>query len=182
MEAFPITRSQRKLHESSSEILTPASETIISGNRHTQEQGVSTIVPVNDNGTIRWTNVPKQPIPSLDNVDMWIGHQLQYTRMPVKYQHMPPEGELITTIDGYPEGLLGIPNNDGSPRIIVPKSQRKAFAMSRRYTSSITRKSAVHPETTILLAWNDKVYRGYMHYLPDVHNSLSKAQAPKGKI
>ncbi len=73
MEAFPITRSQRKLHESSSEILTPASEPIISGNRHTQEQGVRTIVPVNDNGTIRWTNVPKQPIPSLDNVDMWIG-------------------------------------------------------------------------------------------------------------
>ncbi len=53
MEAFSITRSQRKLHESSSEILTPASETIISGNRHTQEQGVSTIVPINDNGTIR---------------------------------------------------------------------------------------------------------------------------------
>ncbi len=129
MEAFPITRSQRKLHESSSEILTPASETIISGNRHTQEQGVSTIVPINDNGTIRWTNVPKQPIPSLDNVGMWIGHQLQYKRMPVKYQHMPPEGELITAIDGYPEGLLGIPNNDGSLRIIVPKSQRKALVM-----------------------------------------------------
>jgi hypothetical protein len=53
MEAFPITRSQRKLHESSSEILTPASETIISGNRHTEEQGVSTIVPINDNGTIK---------------------------------------------------------------------------------------------------------------------------------
>jgi hypothetical protein len=129
MEAFPIMRSQRKLHESSSEILTPASERIICGNRHTEEQGVSVIAPVNDNGLIRWTNVPRQPIPPLDNVDMWIGHQVEQERMPVKYQHLPPEGELIASIDGYPEGLLGIPNNDGSPRIIVPKSQRKALVM-----------------------------------------------------
>ena len=36
---------------------------------------------------------------------------------------MPPDGELMASLEGYPEGLLAIPNVDGSPRIIVPKSQ-----------------------------------------------------------
>jgi hypothetical protein len=129
MEEFSITRSQRRLHESSSEILTPASETIISGNRHTEDHGASTIEPINDNGTIRWTSVPRQPIPWLKDVSTWVGPQLIYKRMPVKYQHMPPEGELITSIDGYPEGILATSNKEGSPRIIVLKSQRKALVM-----------------------------------------------------
>ncbi len=33
--------------------------------------------------------------------------------MPKEYQNMPPEGELMASIDGYPEGLLAIPNEDG---------------------------------------------------------------------
>ncbi len=32
-------------------------------------------------------------------------------------------------IDGYPEGLLAIPNEDGYPRIIVPRSQIKALVL-----------------------------------------------------
>jgi hypothetical protein len=61
---------------------------------------------LHENGTIRWTNVPRQPIPKLDDVSLWIGHQLNYERMPAKYQHMAPEGELLASIEGYPEGLL----------------------------------------------------------------------------
>ncbi len=64
------------------------------------------MAPLHENGTIRWTNVPRQPIPKLDDVSLWIGHQLNYECMPTKYQHMSPEGELLASIEGYPEGLL----------------------------------------------------------------------------
>jgi hypothetical protein len=89
------------------------------------------IVPLHENGTIRWTNtnVPRQPIPKLDDVSLWIRHQLNYERMPTKYQPMSLEGELIASIEGYPEGLLAIPSENGSPRIIVPKSQIKALVL-----------------------------------------------------
>jgi hypothetical protein len=42
---------------------------------------------------------------------------------------MAPEGELLASIEGYPEGLLAIPNDNGSPRIIVPRSQIKALVL-----------------------------------------------------
>jgi hypothetical protein len=41
----------------------------------------------------------------------------------------PPHGLLITQEDGYPEGLLAVPNPHGSPRIIVPKSQVNALVL-----------------------------------------------------
>jgi hypothetical protein len=135
MEAFPVTRSSKKsssqtdIHPDWNSIQTPAAATIISGDRHTTEHEISSVAPLNENGTIRWTNVPRQPIPKLDDVSLWIGHQLNYERMPTKYQHMAPEGELLASIEGYPEGLLAIPNDNGSPRIIVPRSQIKALVL-----------------------------------------------------
>jgi hypothetical protein len=43
--------------------------------------------------------------------------------MPDKYMDTPPHGLLITQVNGYPDGLLAIPDRNGSPRIIVPKFQ-----------------------------------------------------------
>ena len=90
---------------------------------------MSSVAPVHEQGTIRWTNVPRQPIPQLEDVSLWVGRQLNHKRMPKEYQNMPPEGELMASIDGYPEGLLAIPNEDGYPRIIVPRSQVKALVL-----------------------------------------------------
>ncbi len=65
---------------------------------------MSSVAPVHEHGTIRWTNVPRQPIPQLDDINLWVGHQLNHKRTPKEYQHMPPEGELVASLDGYPEG------------------------------------------------------------------------------
>jgi hypothetical protein len=47
-----------------------------------------------------------------------------------KYKHMSPEGELIASIEGYLEGLLALPSDNDSPRIIiVPRSQIKALVL-----------------------------------------------------
>ena len=123
MESFPITRSKRIItnhqdkdqptRSESEAINTPAGETIVSGNRHSEEQGMSSVAPIHEHGIIRWTNVPRQPIPQLDEINLWVGHQLNHKRMPKEYQHMPPEGELVASLDGYPEGLLAVPNEDG---------------------------------------------------------------------
>jgi hypothetical protein len=147
MDSFPVTRSSSRLNPSVSEtqvirnetsathadwvsIQTPAAEAIVSGDRHSEEHGISSVAPVHENGTIKWSNVPRQPIPKLDDVNLWIGHQLNYERMPTKYQHMAPEGELIASLDGHPEGLLAIPgDNNGPSRIIVPINQIKSLVL-----------------------------------------------------
>jgi hypothetical protein len=49
--------------------------------------------------------------------------------MPKEYTEEPPKGKLITTVEGHPIGLLAIPNPDGSPRIIVPRSQVLALVL-----------------------------------------------------
>jgi hypothetical protein len=41
----------------------------------------------------------------------------------------PPHGLLITQVNGYPDGLLAIPDKNGSPRIIVPKSQVEGLVL-----------------------------------------------------
>ena len=140
VEAFPVTRSRRstpsqlQVAQTSTSpgwqsIHTPAGNTIVSGDRHSEEQGMSSVAPLNENGTIKWANVPRQPIPPLDDDNLWVGHQLNHKRMPKEYKHMPPEGELMVSLEGYPEGLLAIPNDDGTPRIIVPKAQIKALVL-----------------------------------------------------
>jgi hypothetical protein len=70
---------------------------------------------MHEHGTIKWTNVPRQPLPKLDDVSLWVGNQLNHERMPAKYQHMAPEGELIASLDGHPEGLLAIPGDNNGP-------------------------------------------------------------------
>ena len=111
---------------------TPAAEAIVSGDWHSEEHGISSVAPMHENGTIKWSNVPRQLIPKLDDdVSLWIGHQLNYERMPAKYQHMVPEGELIASLDGYPEGLLAIPgDNNGPPRITKKSDKSIGAAMS----------------------------------------------------
>ncbi len=73
IEAFPVTRANRKANNQrdknqgtsqpsgceSDEIHTPAGETIVSGERHSEEHGTSSVAPVHEHGTIRWTNVPR---------------------------------------------------------------------------------------------------------------------------
>ena len=49
--------------------------------------------------------------------------------MPKEYLEAAPKGNLLTSMKGYPEGLLGIPNVDGSPRIIVPQTQILALVL-----------------------------------------------------
>ncbi len=103
---------------------TPAANNILSGGRETEGHEIRTITPVLEDSRIRWANVPKEPIPSeLMEVSSWIGHQLNHKRMPKEYLEITPKDNLLTSINGYPEGLLGIPNVDGSPRTIVPRSQ-----------------------------------------------------------
>jgi hypothetical protein len=118
VESFPVTRSRRSppsqlqvaqtsMSPESQSIHTPAGNTIVSGDRHSEEQGMSSVAPLHENGTIRWTNVPRQPIPPLDDVSLWVGHQLNHKRIPKEYRYMPPDGELMVSLEGYPEGAVG---------------------------------------------------------------------------
>jgi hypothetical protein len=74
---------------------------------------------------IKWKRVPGEPIPLLSEISAWVGKQLRHENMPKKYQHMHPEGKLITMDSTYPEGLLAVPNAEGQPRIIVPPRLRR---------------------------------------------------------
>jgi hypothetical protein len=49
----------------------------------------------------------------LSEISAWVGNQLRHEHMPVKYQHMYPEGKLIAMDSTYPEGLLAVPNAEG---------------------------------------------------------------------
>ena len=132
VQSFLITRASRNVGRQSADdstISTPASETIISGQRHVTRHSTSSISPQLRGGRITWKNTPKQPIPQLDDVNQWIGHQLNHQRMPEKFMDTPPHGLLITQVNGYPDGLLAIPDKNGSPRIIVPKSQVEGLVL-----------------------------------------------------
>jgi hypothetical protein len=112
-----VTRAQ---HRTDTSVSTPAANNIITGERDISGHETRTITPILDNNRIKWTNVPKQPIPELQDISLWIGHQLNHKRMPKEFTDVPPNGKLLTSIKGHPEGLLAIPNVDGFPRIIVP--------------------------------------------------------------
>jgi hypothetical protein len=79
--------------------------------------------------TITTPAANRQPIPSLQDVSLWIGHQLNHKRMPKEYRNLPPDGELISSMKGHPEGLLAVPSEEASPRIIVPRSQIIALVL-----------------------------------------------------
>ncbi len=75
-----VARDQIQEAQGINAIHTPAGETIISGDRLTEEHGMSSVAPLHENGTIRWTNVPRHPIPPLDDINLWVGHQLNHKR------------------------------------------------------------------------------------------------------
>jgi hypothetical protein len=79
-ESSAMSRDQLQVAQGISSIYTPAGETIVSGDRLTEEHGMSSVAPLHENGTIRWTIVPRQPIPPLDDVNLWVGHQLNHKR------------------------------------------------------------------------------------------------------
>ncbi len=86
-ESFPITRSSRNSNREdvdSSNISTLAAESIISGQRHIDNHSTSSVSPQISNGRIRWTNTPRQLIPQVEDINQWIGHQLNHQRMPDK--------------------------------------------------------------------------------------------------
>jgi hypothetical protein len=134
VQSFRITRARasRSVSRQSADdsiISTPASETIVSGQKYVTKHSTSSVSPQITEGRITWISTPKQPIPQLDDVNQWIGHQLNHQRMPEKYMDTPPHGFLITQVNGYPDGLLAIPDKNGSPRIIVPKSQVEGLVL-----------------------------------------------------
>ena len=126
LEAFPVTRSRSRADTS---VSSPVANSIVTGERSSGGYERGTIIPVLENQRVRWKNIPKQPIPELQDVNQWIGHQLNHRRMPKEYLDVPPNGKLLASIKGHPEGLLAIPNADGSPRIIVPRAQVLALVL-----------------------------------------------------
>ena len=64
----------------------------VHGDRENRSKDQSTIKP----GGIKWTRILREPIPQLSEISTWVGKQLWHENMPKKYQHMHPEGKLIT--------------------------------------------------------------------------------------
>ncbi len=126
LDAFPMTRSRVR---ADTIITTPAANSIISGDRTTTDHETRIISPELENQKIKWKNVPRQPIPELQDVGLWIGHQLNHKRMPKAYSNLPPDRKLISSMEGHPEGLLAVPSEEGSPRIIVLRSQILALVL-----------------------------------------------------
>ncbi len=90
LDAFPATQSRNR---DDTTITTPAANSITSGERHTSEHETRTITPEWENHKIKWKNVPRQPIPQLNDISQWIGHQLNHQRMPKEYKNVPPDGK-----------------------------------------------------------------------------------------
>ncbi len=86
-------------------------------------------IPVINEGRIKWKRVPREPIPQLSDINLWVGQQLRHTNMPAKYLNVQPKGDLIPMDSTYPEGLLAVPNAEGQSRIIVPPAEVKALIL-----------------------------------------------------
>jgi hypothetical protein len=84
-----------------------------------------TITPVVSEGRIKWNRIPREPIPQLSDINLWVGQQLRHVNMPAKYLNVQPKGNLIPMDSTYPEG----PNAEGQPRIIVPPAEVKALIL-----------------------------------------------------
>ena len=131
-DSLPITRSSSK-HSNredvdNSNISTPAAESIILGQRHIERNSTSSVSPQSTNGRIKWTNTPRQPIPQLEDIKQWIGHQLNHQRMPDKYIHPTARRGLLIT----PRGTSGCTQparltTDNHPEIPI---RRASFAVS----------------------------------------------------
>jgi hypothetical protein len=116
----------------------------------------------------------KYPIPALSDLNQWIGHQLKHKRLPKEYTEEPPTGKSITPVEGHPAGLLAIPNPDGSPRIIVPRSPVLALVQTHEdiHHQSHIKVLCILTEASVLLARDGQRCRIYMYSLPNVHGSI----------
>jgi hypothetical protein len=166
-------------------ITTHAANSIISGDRTTTDHETRTISPELENQKIKWKNVPRQPIPTLQGVNLWIGHQLNHKRLPKEYRNLPPEGKLISSMKGHPEGLLAVPSEEGSPRIIVPHSQILALVLQTH--------EDIHHQSHLKVLYVLKplfYWPGMMGdienicttYMPNMHDGASKEKAPESKV
>ncbi len=96
---------------------------------HEQQSFKEDTTPVISEGRVKWKRVPREPIPQLSDVNLWVGQQLRHANMPTKYLNVQPKGSLIPMDSTYPEGLLAVPNAEGQPRIIVPPAEFKALIL-----------------------------------------------------
>jgi hypothetical protein len=182
VESFITKRSSRYIRRQSADdstISTPTAETIISGQRHLlTRHSTGSVSPQITRGRITWKNTPKQPIPQLDDVDQWIGHQLNHRRMPDKYMDTPPHGLLITQVNGYPDGLLVIPGKNGSPRIIVPKFQVEGLVLQ-------CHEDIHHQSHVKVIHWPGMAVgrsKKDTYGMSNVPDRLRSTQAPQNKI
>jgi hypothetical protein len=70
LEAFPVTRSRSRVDTS---VSSPVANSIVTGERSSGGYERGTIIPVLENQRVKWKNIPKQPIPELQDVNQWIG-------------------------------------------------------------------------------------------------------------
>jgi hypothetical protein len=180
LDAFPVTRSRLRADTT---ITTPAANGIFSSDRTTTVHETRTISLEHENQTVKWKNVPRQPIPELQDVSLWIGHQLYHKRMPREYRNLSPDGKLISSMKGHPEGLLAIPSEEGSPRIIVPRSQILALVLQTH--------EDIHHQSHLKVLYILKplfYWPGMMGDIENIcttchlHDSASKTTAPESKV
>jgi hypothetical protein len=122
---LPSTRSMAKRTKNNKG---RSSGTIPEGSNQ-QQSGKEEITPVISEDRIKWKRIPREPIPQLSDINLWVGQQLRHTNMPAKYLNVQPKGNLIPMDSTYPEGLLAVPNAEGQPRIIVPPAEVKALIL-----------------------------------------------------
>jgi hypothetical protein len=96
---------------------------------HEQQSTKEDITPVVSEGRIKWKRIPRDPIPQLSDINLWVGQQPRHTNMHAKYLNVQPKGNLIPMDSTYPEGLLAVPNAEGQPRIIVLPAKIKALIL-----------------------------------------------------
>jgi hypothetical protein len=120
---LPSTRSMARLTKNVKK--RPSNTT--SESSHKQQSSKEDVTPVISEGRIKWKRIPREPIPQLSDINLWVGQQLRHANMPTKYLNVQPKGNLIPMDSTYPEGLLAVPNAEGQPRIIVPPAVVKAL-------------------------------------------------------
>jgi hypothetical protein len=79
-------------------------------NSHGQQSSNEDNTPVISEGRIKWKRTPREPIPQLSDINLWVGQQLRHANMPTKYLNLQPKGNLI-------------------PRIIVPPAEIKTLIL-----------------------------------------------------
>ena len=159
MEIFPTTRSQAIESDESDDdsIYTPAGNAIVTRNPRNNSGKPTNIKISKDKDSIKWTRAPREPIPPLQNISSWVGKQLDHTDLPKRYRNLPPQGELITDLKDFPDGLLAVPNSNGTPRIIVPPDQVKPLVLQTHEDIHHQNQSKVEKILVPLYYWPNMV-------------------------